>query len=59
VEKVAAEIVAIVKSAEVMDRFAADGALAVGSTPQQFAAFLKTEMAKWSKVIKEAGIQLE
>jgi tripartite-type tricarboxylate transporter receptor subunit TctC len=27
--------------------------------PKEFAAFLKTEMQKWSKVIKEAGIKPE
>jgi tripartite-type tricarboxylate transporter receptor subunit TctC len=59
VDKLAAEIGAIVKSRDIGERFEADGALAVGSTPQQFAAFLKTEMAKWAKVIREAGIQLE
>src|SRR5688500_10531143 len=59
IEKLAAEIAAIVKSPEIAARFEADGALPVGSTPQQFAAFLKSEMLKWGKVIREAGIQLE
>jgi tripartite-type tricarboxylate transporter receptor subunit TctC len=59
IEKLAAELGAIVKSPDVAERFAADGATPVGSTPQQFAAFLKSEMAKWGKVIREAGIQLE
>jgi tripartite-type tricarboxylate transporter receptor subunit TctC len=30
----------------------------VGSTPEQLAAFLKTEMDKWAPVIKEAGISI-
>ena len=59
VEKLAAEIGAIVRSPDIAARFDADGALPVGSTPQAFAAFLKTEMLKWARVIKEAGIQLE
>ena len=59
VEKLAAEFAALVKLPEVAERFAADGATPVGSTPQQFAAFLKSEMSKWGKVIREAGIQLE
>ena len=59
VDKIAAEIVALVRLPDVAERFAADGATPVGTTPQQFAAFLKSEMAKWGKVIKEAGIQLE
>jgi tripartite-type tricarboxylate transporter receptor subunit TctC len=59
VEKLATKIAAIVKSREVAERFEADGAVPVGSTPQQFAAFLKSEVAKWSKVIRDAKIELE
>lgn len=59
VDTLAREIAAIVKSPEVTARFNRDGAVPVGSTPQQFAAFLKSEMAKWSKVIQDAGIKLE
>jgi tripartite-type tricarboxylate transporter receptor subunit TctC len=59
VEKVASEIGAIVKSTEVAKRFEADGAVPVGSAPHAFAAFLKSEMAKWGKVIREADIRLE
>ena len=59
VEKLGTEFAAIVKSREIAERFEADGAVPVGSSPQQFAAFLKSEMQKWSKVIREAGIQLE
>ena len=33
------------------------GADPVGSTPEQFTAFIKTESAKWSKVIKAAGLE--
>ena len=59
VEKLANELASLVKSREVAERFEADGAIAVGSTPQQFAAFLKTETEKWAKVIREAKIQQE
>ena len=59
IEKLAAEIGAIVRSPEVGARFEADGAVPVGSTPRQFGAFLKAETAKWSKVIREADIKLE
>lgn len=55
--KLSAEVISIVKSPEVVQSFQRDGAEVVGSTPREFTAFLKTEMQKWSKVIKEAGIQ--
>ena len=59
VDKLAAEFASIVRLREVGERFEADGAIPVGSSPQQFAAFLRSEMSKWSKVIKNANIQLE
>jgi tripartite-type tricarboxylate transporter receptor subunit TctC len=33
------------------------GAEPVASSPQQFAAFIKSESAKWSRVIKAAGLE--
>ena len=59
VDKVGAEVARIVKLPEISQRFQLDGAEAVGSTPKEFAAFLKAEMQKWGKVIKDAGIKLE
>lgn len=59
VDKLAREVAAIVREPEVVKMFVASGAVAVGSTPAEFSKFLRAEMAKWSKVIKEAGIKLE
>src|SRR5689334_12689597 len=59
VDKVAAEVARIVQLPEIVQRFQLDGADAVGSTPREFAAFLKAETQKWSKVIKDAGIKPE
>jgi tripartite-type tricarboxylate transporter receptor subunit TctC len=41
------------------ERFAAQGDEAVGSTPEQFSAFVRAEHAKWGKVIKDAGVKIE
>jgi tripartite-type tricarboxylate transporter receptor subunit TctC len=59
VDKIAAGVAAALKSREVADRFALDGATAVGSTPREFSAFLQRETQKWGKVVREAGIKLE
>ena len=59
VEKLSSEVARIVKLPDVAQRFALDGADAVGSAPKEFAAFLQAEMQKWSKVIKDAGIKAE
>jgi tripartite-type tricarboxylate transporter receptor subunit TctC len=59
VDKLSAEVARIVRLPDVTQRFQLDGAEAVGSTPKEFAAFLKSEMQKWSKVVKDAGIKPE
>ncbi|RPI42708.1 MAG: tripartite tricarboxylate transporter substrate binding protein, partial [Betaproteobacteria bacterium] len=46
VDKLAAEVAAIVRQPEVTKTFVASGAVAVGSTPAEFGAFLRAEMAK-------------
>jgi tripartite-type tricarboxylate transporter receptor subunit TctC len=52
-------IVHALRDAEVGKRLAADGAEAVGSSPEEFAAFIKSESEKWSKVAAAAGIKAE
>lgn len=59
VDKLAREVAAIVHQPAIVKTFAASGAVAVGSTPAEFASFLQAQMAKWGKVIKDAGIRLE
>jgi tripartite-type tricarboxylate transporter receptor subunit TctC len=44
---------------EVGRRLAADGAEPVGSSPEEFAAFIKSETEKWAKVARAAGIKAE
>jgi tripartite-type tricarboxylate transporter receptor subunit TctC len=41
------------------ERLAAIGADAAGSTPDELAAFIRSELAGWAKVIKESGIRIE
>jgi tripartite-type tricarboxylate transporter receptor subunit TctC len=53
------EIARALRDAEVGKRLAADGAEPVGSSPEEFAAFIKSESEKWSRVAKAAGIQPE
>jgi tripartite-type tricarboxylate transporter receptor subunit TctC len=55
--KQSAEVIRIVKSPEIIQRFRQDGAEVVGSTPREFTVYLKAEMQNWRKVIKDAGIQ--
>jgi tripartite-type tricarboxylate transporter receptor subunit TctC len=59
VSKLQAEIARILVLAEVKERLAADGADAVGSRPDEFAAYIRAELTKWGKVVKTGGIKLE
>jgi tripartite-type tricarboxylate transporter receptor subunit TctC len=53
------EIVRVLQRPDVKERFLGLGVEAVGSTPEQFTAKIKSEIAKWGKVIREAGIRDE
>ena len=59
VDKLHAEIARIMQTPGVLDRLAADGPVAVGNTPEQFAAFIRAEQAKYSKVVREARITID
>ena len=51
------EIARGLKSPAMKERLSGLGAEAVGNTSGQFSQFLRTEMAKWAKVVKSAGIR--
>lgn len=53
------EVVGIVRSPEGKERLAKIGTEAVGSSPEEFAAFIKSETVKWATVAKAAGISPE
>ena len=51
-------IVEALKDPEVVKRLATDGSTPVGSSPEQFNAHIRSEIAKWKKLVKEANLQL-
>ena len=59
VDKLSAETAKILKMPDVHEKLAAQGAEAVGGSPEEFGAFIKSEIAKWAKVIKESGAKAE
>jgi tripartite-type tricarboxylate transporter receptor subunit TctC len=56
-EKISSQISRNVRSPEMTQRFALDGAVPVGSSPKEFSAFLGSQMQKWAKVIRDAKIE--
>lgn len=59
ISKLNAEINRITSLTDVKERFAALGFDPVHNTPEQFTEYVKSEMSKWSAIIREAGIKAE
>lgn len=55
-QKVQRETARVLSAPDIRERLSGLGAEPVGSTPEQFAAFIKAEAEKWSRVTREAGI---
>jgi len=58
ISKLHAAIAAVARTPKVVEQFAAVGSESIGSSPEEFAAFIKAEMNKWGKVVK-SGVSLE
>lgn len=56
VQKTSRDVAQVLQLAEQRERLIAVGAEPAGTTPEQFAAFVKSETAKWERVAKSAGV---
>ncbi len=59
VTKLNKEIVRILQLPDVKEKMAADGADAVGNTPEEFNAHIRAEVVKYGKLVKEVGLKAE
>jgi tripartite-type tricarboxylate transporter receptor subunit TctC len=59
IKRMSDEVARIVRLDDVKSRLEGMGTLPVGGTPEEFAAFIDAESAKWGKVIKEANVKLD
>jgi tripartite-type tricarboxylate transporter receptor subunit TctC len=59
VSKLNADIVAALRTPQIRESFAQHGAEPIGDTPEQFADRIQTEISKWAKVVKDAGVRVE
>ena len=53
------EIIKVLNSPDVKERFGKQGVEVRTSTPEQFSAFLRSEVDRWGKVIRDAGIKAD
>ena len=59
IERLNREIVKALHAREVESRLLAEGSEIWGSSPEEFARHIKTEIVKWAKVVKDANIKAE
>jgi tripartite-type tricarboxylate transporter receptor subunit TctC len=59
IAKLHGEIVAIMALPDMRERFVAQAAEPVGNRPDEYAAFIQTEIVKWARVVKEAGLKVD
>ena len=58
-DKLNGEIVKLLQLPDVRSRLTADGGQIVTSTPEQFAAYLKSEIGRFAKIVKDSGARVE
>ena len=59
VTKVSVKVARVLKVPEMRDKFIQQGADPVGSTPEEFAEYMRAETAKWAKVVKAVGAKVD
>ena len=59
VERINKELVEILKQKDVVERLLAEGTVPTPSSPDAFAAYIKSEYKKWGDVVKMANIKGE
>ena len=57
VNKLATAITEALQAPDVVQRLTADGSDISGTTPEQFSAHIKSEIAKWTKLVKASGMK--
>jgi tripartite-type tricarboxylate transporter receptor subunit TctC len=59
VSRLHAEVVKVLRTPEVRDQLTAQGADIVGNSPEEFSAWIKTEVKKWAEVVKVSGAKID
>jgi tripartite-type tricarboxylate transporter receptor subunit TctC len=59
VEKLNAAVQKVIAQPAIRAKFAEIGAQATGGTPEQFGAYIREDLAKWTRIVKEANVKVE
>lgn len=57
ITKLHSDLVKIIRAPDSLERLAGVGAMPIANTPEEFADYLKRDVTKWAKVVKEHGIK--
>jgi len=58
IDKIHADVRAIVKRPDFRERIVADGVEPIGNTPEEFAAEIKADLGVWGRIVKASGAKL-
>ena len=53
------EAIRVLNSSDLRGRITTEAVEPIGSTPEYFAGYIKSELAKWAKVVKESGARID
>lgn len=59
IKRLNVEMAKALKDPEVLKKLAGQGAIPLGSTPQEYGAYIKSEMTRWSDIVRQTGVSLE
>jgi tripartite-type tricarboxylate transporter receptor subunit TctC len=59
VDRLSVEINKALQHPDVKAKLALQGAEPLGSSPEEYAAYVKSELARWARVVKQTGVTLE
>jgi tripartite-type tricarboxylate transporter receptor subunit TctC len=58
IQRLNSELMKTLGNADVLQKLAVQGAIPLGSTPSAYGAYIKSELARWSKIVKQTGVSL-
>jgi tripartite-type tricarboxylate transporter receptor subunit TctC len=59
IERLNAEVVKVLRSAEVKESWGKQGAVPMPMAPGEFERFLRDDVQKWSKLVKDTGMKVD
>jgi tripartite-type tricarboxylate transporter receptor subunit TctC len=59
VDKLNAATQKVIAQPDVREKFAGIGAVTTGGTPEQFAAYIRDDLSKWARIVKDANVKVD